>query len=161
MQCAQNLLTNTRTEKKSLLIFAWDLKTTTSYKYVCPSHVPPTPPVFRLVLLHTEAIVQKILHPSVCQQSSSYVFFRVWAPPPDPTGAPWGPHPHPPWGWGIDFELFWNPFGSQRKNLWEGFESHAIWPKKNFFFNCCRSCIVVTQLVAARFYAVGRSQSLC
>ena len=29
---------------------------------------------------------------------------RVWAPPPYPTGAPWGPHPHPPWGWGIEFE---------------------------------------------------------
>ena len=29
---------------------------------------------------------------------------RVWIPPPYPTGAPWGPHPHPPWGWGIDFE---------------------------------------------------------
>ena len=29
---------------------------------------------------------------------------RVFPPPPNPTGAPWGPHPHPPWGWGIDFE---------------------------------------------------------
>ena len=33
-----------------------------------------------------------------------YVKSRVWTPPPCPTGAPWGPHPHPPWGWGIDFE---------------------------------------------------------
>ena len=29
---------------------------------------------------------------------------RVWTPPPYPMGAPRGPHPHPPWGWGIDFE---------------------------------------------------------
>ena len=29
---------------------------------------------------------------------------RVFPPSPNPTGAPWGPHPHPPWGWGIDFE---------------------------------------------------------
>ena len=32
------------------------------------------------------------------------VAFRVWVPPPYPTGAPWGPHSHPPWGWGIEFE---------------------------------------------------------
>ena len=33
-----------------------------------------------------------------------YPIFRVWVPPPYPTGPPWGPHPHPPWGWGIEFE---------------------------------------------------------
>ena len=32
------------------------------------------------------------------------ILSRVWVPPPCPMGAPWGPHPHPPWGWGIEFE---------------------------------------------------------
>ena len=40
-------------------------------------------------------------------KSSAFILtllYRVFPPPPNPTGAPWGPHPHPPWGWGIDFE---------------------------------------------------------
>ena len=32
------------------------------------------------------------------------ISIRVWPHTPFPMGTPRGPHPHPPWGWGIDFE---------------------------------------------------------
>ena len=41
------------------------IKMSSSYKYFGTPPAPPTPPVFRVDLLHKMAIVQRILHPSV------------------------------------------------------------------------------------------------
>ena len=51
------------------------IKMTSSYKYFGTPPAPPTPPVFRAVLPHKEAIVQRILHPSVYKDTLDWILF--------------------------------------------------------------------------------------